>query len=53
MKAIKLKSGIVMIENNRFPLVVTMAPGAGNIIAGIKLIVVNIGMTIQTPRGKI
>lgn len=48
MTAIELKSGIVMINPGRFPLLKIMTPGTGTIIFCIKLFVMDIIMAIET-----
>jgi hypothetical protein len=52
MAAIKLKSGIVMIKMRWFPPVIIMTAGAGCDLAGIKLFVVNICVTISATHGE-
>jgi hypothetical protein len=52
MTAVKLKSGLVMIEPDGFPSFKIMTPGTGIIIAGIKLLIVDIFMTGQATFGK-
>ena len=48
MTAIQFEPGTIVVKLNRLPPVITMTTGAGSNFCGIKLLVMYIGMAIQT-----
>jgi hypothetical protein len=51
--AVELKPGTVVIELNRLPPFIQMTAGTGSLFTRIKLIIMNIGVAIQTTAGQV